>query len=156
MTPDFVIRPADSGDPAPVAALLRPFAEKKIVLERNEEDIRFYLANFLIADACGEVVGCVAVRDFGNSLFEVRSLAVREDFQKHGVGAALINSAVERLQKRCPEGFRLFTLTLVPGFFERAGFVKVQKELFPEKIWSDCSKCPKLDVCDEVALLLEK
>lgn len=156
MPREIIIRDAAEKDPAAIAELLRPFAEAKIVLARNEDDIRHYLANFTVAEAGGEVVGCVAVRSFDNSLFEVRSLAVRNDFQKSGVGRKLVRYAMEKLDRRCSGKFRLFTLTLVPDFFEKIGFVRVEKELFPEKIWSDCSKCAKLHSCDEVALLFEK
>ena len=31
----------------------------------------------------------------------------------------------------------------------------VNRELFPEKIWSDCAKCPKHSCCDETAMLIE-
>ena len=153
MLNELMISDAAEPDPAAIAALLEPFAQRQIVLSRDEADIRHYLANFIVAELRGELVGCVAVRNFGNQLFELRSLVVRDDMHGRGVGRMLLNRACERLKTLCPEGFRLFTLTLVPGFFEKSGFVKVGRDLFPEKIWCDCNNCPKLNDCDEVALL---
>ena len=51
--------------------------------------------------------------------------------------------------------WRLFALTLRPDFFSSLGFEEVPKSLFPEKIWSDCSKCAKRSRCDETAMLLK-
>ena len=50
---------------------------------------------------------------------------------------------------------RVFALTYRANFFCRLGFRIVSKELFPQKIWSDCSVCPKKDRCDETAVLME-
>jgi amino-acid N-acetyltransferase len=72
-----------------------------------------------------------------------------------GIGKTMVNSIIGRLNRE-RKNWRLFTLTLQVGFFRSLGFSVVEKEIFPEKIWSDCSKCPKYSCCDETALLLEK
>jgi amino-acid N-acetyltransferase len=48
---------------------------------------------------------------------------------------------------------RVFALTYRPGFFEKLGFVQVDKSELPQKIWTDCLKCSKFPDCDEVALV---
>ena len=53
------------------------------------------------------------------------------------------------------EAARVFTLTYQDVFFSRLGFQVVEKDLFPQKIWSDCWICPKKDCCDEIAMLLD-
>jgi amino-acid N-acetyltransferase len=51
---------------------------------------------------------------------------------------------------------RIFTLTYQHEFFGTLGFQEIDKVQLPEKIWSDCFKCPKYpDYCDEVAMILE-
>ncbi len=150
---ELTVRSADAADVKAIAGLLAYYAARQIVLPRDEADIRHYLGNFLVALIGDKVVGCVAVRDFGASLFEVRSLAVDSEYQDRRVGRSLVERAMENLRRKHPEGFRLFTLTYVPGFFEKLGFAKVGRELFPEKIWCDCNNCPKQDHCDEIALL---
>jgi len=40
-----------------------------------------------------------------------------------------------------------------PDFFEKLGFVRVDKSQLPQKIWTDCLKCSKFPDCDEVALV---
>ncbi len=149
------IRPAQPGDVDAIFELLELYTASGIVLKRSKEDIAGYLANFIVAVVNGSVCGCCAARDFGHDLLEVRSLVVSPVCQGKGVGKKLVSSIIDRLNKE-RSVWRLFTLTLQVDFFKSLGFSVVEKEIFPEKIWSDCSKCPKFNCCDETALVLEK
>ena len=53
-----------------------------------------------------------------------------------------------RLQVR-----RLMSLTYEQAFFEKLGFVVVDKDTLPLKVWSDCVRCPKREGCDEIAMV---
>jgi len=44
-------------------------------------------------------------------------------------------------------------LTYAVSFFVRNGFEVVDKEIFPEKVWTDCMNCPKRNACDEIAVM---
>lgn len=151
---DLQIRPATEEDVPQIFRLLAFYALKQIVLPRTEADIRYYLANFTVCTVDGVLAGCMAVRDFGNQLYEVRSLVIKPEFQKRGIGRKLVAGAIQRL-KKSHDRFKLFALTYQSGFFTSAGFVKVEKTMFPEKIWSDCMLCPKHEHCDEEAVLFE-
>lgn len=156
MNRDFLVRHAAAGDVPAIFDLLEPYARKGIVLRRSQEDILAFIGNFRVALGKGNICGCVAVRDFGSDLLEVRSLVVAQAFHGQGVGRQLIRFVIDELTEKRPSvKWHLFTLTGQPGFFERLGFKVVSKERFPEKIWSDCSKCPKQHCCDETALLFE-
>ena len=106
----------------------------------------------MAVDENDRLLGCMAVRDFGNDLLEVRSLAIQPDLRKSGIGRKLVEKAIARLDAERGT-YRLFALTLQPGFFERLNFKLVEKELFPEKIWADCVHCPKQHCCDEYAVI---
>ena len=155
MNSSMIVRPADSGDVEAIFELLELYSASGIVLKRSKEDIAGYLKNFIVAVDNGSVCGCCAARDFGNDLLEVRSLVVAPERQGQGIGKKLISFIIDRLDRE-RESWRLFTLTLQVAFFQSLGFQVVEKEIFPEKIWSDCSKCSKFHCCDETALLLEK
>ncbi|MDD3153841.1 MAG: GNAT family N-acetyltransferase [Victivallaceae bacterium] len=146
------IREAVPSDVEAIHDLLCLYAKDRIVLPRSQEDITFYLGNFVVAEIDGKVIGCAAVRDFGNHLSEVRSLAVAPALKGKGIGRALIEAIIAGMRIKHPQ-FRLFALTLTPEFFRKLGFQIVSKELFPEKIWSDCAQCPKRECCDEAAVL---
>ena len=153
MNNDIILRPAEMPDVRNIHLLLHDYAMQGVLLDRSEEDIAFYLKNFTVAvDSSNTLLGCMAVRDFGGELLEVRSLAIRSDLRKSGIGRKLVAKAIARLDEELGN-YRLFALTLQPGFFERLGFEVVEKELFPEKIWADCSHCPKRECCDEIAVI---
>ena len=152
MTASLCVRKARETDIPAIHALLKIYSDRKIVLPRSEADILHYLANFTVAEEADRLVGCVAVRDFGNNLLEVRSLAVLPEKHGTGIGRAMVQACMERLRHERPS-FRLFALTYQEGFFHRLGFRTVTREHFPEKIWSDCKACPKHDCCDEIAVL---
>ena len=155
MNSSMIVRPADSGDVDAIFELLELYSASGIVLKRSKENIAGYLKNFIVAVDNGSVCGCCAARDFGNDLLEVRSLVVAPERQGQGIGKKLVSFIIDRLDRE-RESWRLFTLTLQVAFFQSLGFQVVEKEIFPEKIWSDCSKCSKFHCCDETALLLEK
>ena len=72
--------------------------------------------------------------------------------QGQGVGRAIIAAMLRDVNVQRPQ-WRVFTLTGQPEFFTKVGFRTVRREMFPEKIWSDCRNCPKNTCCDEVAML---
>lgn len=150
----LTVRKAELADVVSIYRLLELYTASGVVLSRSKEDISFFIRNFWVAEVDNIVHGCVALRDFGNGLFEVRSLVVSPQFQGKGIGKALVNAIIDMLKYDHPE-WRLFTLTMQPLFFAALGFREVPKSLFPEKIWSDCAKCAKRHCCDEVALLIE-
>ena len=47
----------------------------------------------------------------------------------------------------------MFCLTYKPPFFEKLGFSQVDKMELPQKVWTECYRCPKFPNCDEVALI---
>ena len=155
MSASVVLRPGELSDVPGIHQLLHKYALQGVLLDRSEEDITFYLKNFTVAvDENGCLLGCMAVRDFGNDLLEVRSLAIMPELRGGGIGRKLVEKAIQRLDDERGT-YRLFALTLQPGFFERLNFRIVEKELFPEKIWADCSRCPKQHCCDEIAVIYD-
>ena len=112
--------------------------------------------NFLVAeDREGKIgiCGCVALRDYSAGLFEVRSLAVAATKAGLGLGSLLIQASVAEAKDR--GATRVFALTLRAQLFQRLGFQVVAKEMFPQKVWTDCKHCKKLQCCDETAVLLD-
>lgn len=142
-------RPADA---AQIATLLLPYAARDLVLPRSNAEIRVQIKAFVVAERQGTIVGCVSLRDYSRGLWEIRSLAVREEASGHGLGTRLVRSALGLARRRRAE--RVFALTLRPHLFARLGFSIVKKEMFPEKVWTDCERCKKRELCDEIAVLL--
>ncbi len=49
---------------------------------------------------------------------------------------------------------RVFLLTYQEEFFGKLGFMPVDKAELPQKIWTDCIKCAKFPLCDEIAMVV--
>ena len=148
---NVVVRRAGIDDIHYIRGLLNGYAEKGLLLPLSKEKIAEMLPSFLVAEENGTVIGCVALRDFGDALFEVRSLAVESSCSGKGIGSLLVTALIREF--KLPQQSKLFALTYRSEFFLRLGFKLVEKELFPQKIWSDCDNCPKKDHCDEQAVL---
>ena len=153
-----LISAATEADIDGIESLLAPNVKKQLVLARSKEDILLHLGNFLLArDDGGRLVGCVALRGFGEGLYEIRSLSVDAAFMGRGIGTRLVEACLEKAVKM--DGSLVFTLTLRPNLFLRLGFTEVpiktfhRDDKFREKIWADCRQCPKFDACNEIALV---
>jgi len=146
-----ILRPATPEDADAVVALLLPHVQSGLVLPRSPGEIREHAGNFIVAVRRRAVVGCVALRDYGAGLYEIRSLTVAGDCAGQGLGSRLVRAATRLAIGRGAS--RVFVLTLRRQLFQRLGFREVDKELFPQKVWTDCRRCAKREQCDEIALL---
>ena len=50
---------------------------------------------------------------------------------------------------------RTFALTYNVDFFKKLGFKKISKKKLPQKVWSECVRCPQFPDCGEEALIYE-
>ena len=84
---------------------------------------------------------------------ELRSLAVQSNYQRQGIGTALVMSAID--EARDLQMKKIFLLTNQKEFFEKLGFQLIDKLELPHKVWSDCVNCIKFPDADEVAMILK-
>jgi amino-acid N-acetyltransferase len=145
------VRSANVNDVKAINGLINAYAERDLMLFRSLADIYTNLQNFFVAEQDGQVIGCCALEVIWSDLAEVKSLAVEENHKGRGVGASLVNAAVEKAHIIGVP--KVFGLTLKPEFFEKLGFKVVDKNELPMKVWSDCARCPKQQNCDETAVI---
>jgi amino-acid N-acetyltransferase len=145
------VRSANVNDVKAINGLINAYAERDLMLFRSLADIYTNLQNFFVAEQDGQVIGCCALEVIWSDLAEVKSLAVEENHKGRGVGASLVNAAVEKAKIIGVP--KVFGLTLKPEFFEKLGFKVVDKNELPMKVWSDCARCPKQQNCDETAVI---
>ena len=149
-----MVRKATDADIDGILDLLDPYVKKDIVLPRTREDIREHLPLFLVAVEQNLVAGVVSYYRYSDSLMEIRSLAVREAYFGQGIGSMLVSGIIAKLRGENPAA-KIFALTLAPEFFAKRGFEIVRSDSLPEKIWKDCSKCIKLNCCDEIPMVYQ-
>lgn len=151
LSDEMLIRKAKEPDTDGIWDLLHKYSDQGLLLSLSKEDIQSRINTFAVGDINGTVVGCASLKNFGNNLFEIRSLAVNPDYTGKKIGTKLVEFLIN--ESSVPSGSRLFALTYRVSFFKRLGFELVSKDLFPEKIWEDCEKCSKKNCCDENAVL---
>lgn len=150
-----MLRKAKIGDVKVIHRIINISSGKDEMLPRALTDIYGSLRDFFVYVENGSmsIKGICAMHIFWDNLAEIRSLYVDEGCRKKGIGKRLVGACFSEAVSL--ELFRVFTLTYQKKFFEKLGFREVDKSSLPEKIWSDCFKCPKYpDYCDEVAMLI--
>jgi amino-acid N-acetyltransferase len=148
---DTSVRNARLADASAISRITEGYAGAGIMLKRPVENIIEHIRDFFVADYKGRVIGCCAIAFYTVKLAEIRSLAVLDEFRSKGIGRLLVEKAEAVLTE---EGVKeVFVLTLNPGFFSKMGYKQIEKEYFPQKIWRDCTNCPKLMACDEIAMV---
>ncbi len=145
------VREATVSDVPVIHSLISYYAELDRMLFRSLADIYEDLQNFLVAEMDGRTVGCCALQIIWSDLAEIQSLAVNNEMIGRGIGKTLVRAAIEKARRLGIK--KVFALTLEPQFFEKVGFVRVDKKTLPMKVWTDCSRCPKQAQCDETALI---
>lgn len=97
------------------------------------------------------VIGVCGLSIVWANLAEAASLAVDPAYRGKGIGRKLVEACIEEARQL---GVRkIMTLTYEQAFFEKLGFVVLDREQLPHKVWSECVRCPKNQACDEIAMV---
>jgi amino-acid N-acetyltransferase len=147
------IRDARMDDVEAIHALVTEFSRQEFMLPRSRSELYDSLRDFEVAEVGGEVVGCAALSIVWEGMAEIQSLAVRDGYQRRGIGRRLVKACLAEARRL--GALKVFALTAVPAFFERMGFSYVPRETLPHKIWSDCVKCVKFPHCNELAVAID-
>lgn len=146
-----MIRNAKIEDVKKIHSLLNHYADKGLLLGRSYSALYDQLRDFKVfVDEDDTVLGVCALHITWEDLAEIRSLAVLEDMQGRKMGSQLVRACLEEASQIGL--LKVFTLTYQPGFFRKQGFLDIDKNKLPHKIWGDCLNCPKFPDCDEEAL----
>jgi len=117
----FTIRPARTSDVADIRRLVKPLADRRVLLEKEAVAYFESIQEFKVAESPdGELVGCGALHVMWEDIAEVRTLAASPDWRGRGVGKALLAVLLE--QAKALGVNRVFCLTFEVDFFKRLGF----------------------------------
>jgi len=132
---------------------MAPYVQTGDLLPRSNYDLCRHIKEYVVAEApAGEVIGCGSLKVYSRDLAELAALAVREDWQRAGVGGALLAALIA--EARAHGLAEVLALTRKPAFFLKVGFAPAEREHFPLKVWADCTRCPRNTCCDEIAVTL--
>jgi amino-acid N-acetyltransferase len=147
-----MIRKARISDVKAIQSLVNYYADSGQMLPRTLNELYEDLRDFHVFEENGSLIGVCALHVSWDGLAEIRSLAVRQDRIKSGIGTALVRQCLAEAAQLQAE--KVFVLTYQDGFFKKLGFTDVDKKELPHKIWTDCLNCVKFPDCDESALII--
>jgi amino-acid N-acetyltransferase len=147
------IRKAELRDVPELFKLINRYVVEQVLLQRPVASLYEDVWEFTVAEEDEELLGCGALKFYNRELAEIRSLCVDAPFKSKGIGRMLTEALMDEAERY---GLKtVFALTVVPGFFEKLGFLKAPRERFPVKVFQDCVGCPKYSCCDEIAVSYE-
>lgn len=146
-----MIRNARLDDVPAIHALINEHAEQGLMLFRTPAELYEHLRDYNVCDQGGEIAGCCGLEIMWRDLAEIKSLSVSPKCQRQGVGRQLVEAAVSEAQRLGLK--QVFALTRSPEFFCKLGFHIVERQSLPHKIWDDCTRCPRREDCDEIAVI---
>lgn len=154
MTSNYIIRRATADDVDSIYNLTSSMAAQGLMLTRSKYKIVTSLTSFFVVEdeESSKIVATGSLAPLWTDLCEVCALAVHPVWQGKGVGAKLVTRLIEEAKAlKIP---KVITLTYQVKFFEKLGFTVADKNEFPRKLWRECLECPKLECCDETALVI--
>ncbi len=148
-----MIRPATVNDVKTIHETLEYYADKGLLLPRSLNNLYDNLRDFIVAEEEAEISGVGSLHVCWEDLGEIRSLAVRPDRTRQGIGCQLVEVCENEAREL---GLRkVFTLTYQEKFFAGLGYRIIDKGKLPHKVWGECLNCVKFPDCDEIAMIKE-
>jgi amino-acid N-acetyltransferase len=146
-----MLRKARISDIKAIHRLINECAAKGEMLSRSLAELYDNMRDYFVYEVEGEIVGACALHICWEDLAEIRSLCVVLELRRKGIGRNLVNACLEEAREFRVE--RVFLLTYQDEFFSKFGFRLIDKTELPQKIWTDCVKCAKFPMCDEIAMI---
>lgn len=146
-----MIRKATVKDVESMKNIINGYAKQEKMLPRSYNELYQYIRSFHVCEINGEIIGCCAMQVVWEDLAEILSFAVKPEFTKQGIGSKLLDVCLDEAPALGIN--KVFTLTYVPDFFKKHGFIAIDKSELPHKVWGGCINCAKFPDCDEISLI---
>jgi len=148
----LTLRTADAAEAKKLHALIQANLEEGHLLPRTLPELTKHASRFVVAVRGRKIVGCAELAALSAHVAEVRSLAVDVNARGARVGVMIVDELRRRARR---EGFeKLSAFTHVPAYFIHMGFSIVPHLWVPEKIFTDCVKCPQFRQCGQYAMVV--
>lgn len=120
LSPDIRIRQAILADLNELQDFIAPFVEQNKILPRTVDELNLLAHSGFVAFRDKEIIGFAALEIYSPKLAEIRSLAVKDEYQGVGVGKKLVESCVELAQNK--NVLEVMVVTSREEFFQSCGF----------------------------------
>ena len=136
-----VLRPARPADVRAIAELVRPYAERRVLIAKDLISYFEDIQEFIVAEeipgvvgpggadsgdtpAAPRIVGCGALHVMWDDIAEVRTLAVHPDAVGTGLGSAILRELIAQAREMGLK--RVFCMTFEEQFFGAHGFEPIE------------------------------
>ncbi len=127
-----ILRAATESDVRQIMAMMQPYVAEGALRPVTEEELLGSIRSFMVYSVNGQIVCAAALKPYGDSC-ELAKLCTLPRFQARGRARALVLALVDEAIRQGKSS--IFALTVQPyvgEFFERLGFVPVERESLPD------------------------
>ncbi len=127
-----ILRAANDSDVRQIMAIMQPYVAEGALRPVTEEELLGSIRSFMVYSVNGQIVCAAALKPYGDSC-ELAKLCTLPRFQARGRARALVLALVDEARRQGKSS--IFALTVQPyvgEFFERLGFVPVEREALPD------------------------
>jgi amino-acid N-acetyltransferase len=118
-----IVRPAHPRDVPAIREMVDHYAARGILLTKATVTLYEDIQEFFVAVDDEQIIGCGALHVMWEDLAEVRTVAVRENITRVGVGSAILEALLNRAREL--DITRVFCLTFETRFFGKHGFKEI-------------------------------
>ncbi|CAB4761873.1 MAG: amino-acid N-acetyltransferase [Actinobacteria bacterium] len=120
----LVVRPAKTMDVKDIRALVDSYAAPGQMLAKETVTLYESVQEFVVAELDGVIVGCGALHILWEDLAEVRTMAVKKELNRQGIGHKILEAIIKRAGEVGVE--KIFCLTFQTEFFGSHGFEVIE------------------------------
>jgi amino-acid N-acetyltransferase len=120
----LVVRPAKTMDVKSIRALVDSYAAPGQMLAKETVTLYESVQEFVVAELDGVIVGCGALHILWEDLAEVRTMAVKKELNRQGIGHKILEAIIKRAGELGVE--KMFCLTFQTEFFGSHGFEVIE------------------------------
>ena len=120
----LLVRPAKTADVKAIRALVDSYAAPGQMLAKETVTLYESVQEFIVAEIDGIIVGCGALHILWEDLAEVRTVAVKKDLHRQGVGHKILEAIIKRAGEVGVN--KIFCLTFQTEFFGSHGFEVIE------------------------------
>lgn len=116
------IRKANIDDVGEISQLIDEASRYGILLPRSEQELISDINEFWVMEEQGSIIACCALDIYSKKLAEIRSMAVKEDYQGRGIASDLLDHCIQEAKELGI--YEVLTITNRANIFRKKGFTE--------------------------------
>jgi amino-acid N-acetyltransferase len=130
-TPFEELRPATLNDIAGILELIKPLEQQGILAKRSREKIEMEIADYIIIERDGLIIGCTALHpNIDDHFGAIACLAVHHDYQGSARGTRLLDYVYKKAEQLALKKLYVLSTQTMHWFIER-GFLAIDINELP-------------------------